>query len=343
MKLSIIIPAYNAENHIEFCLKSCMSQDLACSDYEILVVNDGSTDNTEKKILPFTETYSNIRLESQINKGVGASRNKGVSLSRGEYIYFLDADDYIAKNTLGTLINVLEEYNLDILGFKSKNVLDDSLINSIDYSPNFNVNPILKGTDFLGSYSYRPEVWWYIIKASFYAKSKLFFYDRKFVQDAFFTPTLISRAGRIVLIKFDVHRYRLSNNSITRNTSDEHLKIHLGDMCFAVEKLFELRQDLVVKGITNTKAIELIHLNQQRYVFLIITRFMKSNLKTAKLKDILSNFETIEAYPLKVYTSTLNHKDPLSLLLASIFNRSILLYPSLYSFRVLKRLKHKFS
>jgi glycosyltransferase involved in cell wall biosynthesis len=341
MKLSIIIPSYNVEKHIESCLRSCYQQDLSLSDYEVIIVNDGSTDHTEQKVNPFTKIYSNLRLESQANKGHGAARNVGVSLSKGDYLYFLDADDYIARNTLGTLIKILEAHNLDMLVFKSKTVLDNSFINSVDYNSYFETDAILNGIDFLGTNSYSPEVWRYIIKASFYTKSKLFFYDRKFVQDAFFTPTLMSRASRILSIRFDVHRYRLSKNSITRNTSYDHLKIHLDDLCFAVEKLSELRQDLMLKGITNRKALEQIQIKQQHYVFIIITRFMRSNMKTSKLKDILSNFKSMDAYPLNSYQSSLNHRKPLNVLLTTIFNRSFLLYPSLYSYRVYNHFRYK--
>ncbi len=343
MKLSIIIPAYNADRYIESCLSSCYAQDLEFSDYEVIIVNDGSTDHTEKKARSFAEKYPNIRIKSQVNMGHGAARNTGVPLSNGDYLYFLDADDYIAKNTLGTLIKFLSQHNLDILSFKSKNVSDDSFINSKDSAKDLKLDPVLNGIDFLGSHKYGPEVWRYIIKRSFYVESKLFFYNRKFVQDSFFTPTLISKAERILSVNYDVHRYRSSNDSITKNKSDDHLKIHLEDMCFAVQKLYSLRQDLISKDRSNTKASNNLHIKQQIYVFIIIARFMKSNFKISKLKPILSNFKTIEAYPLTEYKSTLSYKAPLNLILTSIFNNEILLYPLIHSFRFFKNLKAKFS
>ena len=325
MKLSIIIPAYNVENYIEPCLQSCLEQDIEISDYEIIVVNDGSTDNTEEKVHFFAEAHPNLYLISQSNNGVGAARNKGVNCSKGEYIYFLDADDYIAKNTLGVLTKIIEHYNPDLLWFSSQNVFDNSFINSNTSELDITSNQVINGVEFLGSHDYKPEVWWYFIKKSFYIENKIVFYDKKFVQDAYITPTLISKAERIVHIPYDVHRYRVSNVSITRNTSEEHLKTHLKDLCYAIEKLFYLKKDLINTGITNSLAIKRIQAKQQYYVFIAITRFMRSSLKPKELKGMLSDFKTIDAYPLNVYWSTLSLKDPLNLTLTFIFNRSFLL------------------
>lgn len=343
MKLSIIVPAYNVEDYIELCIQSCLEQDIDQSAYEVIVINDGSTDRTEDKIKPIARRYPNVQLVSQENKGLGGARNTGVSCSQGDYIYFLDADDYIAKNTLGTLIKVLEHFNPDILSFLSQNVLDNFCLNSKTSEVDISAQNLLNGIDYLASYNYKPEVWWYMIKKDFYLTHNMGFYDKKFVQDAYFTPTLISKAKRILHIPYDVHRYRVSNISITRNKSDQHLKIHLNDLCFAIEQLHQLRQDLIKEGVRNIEALQRIHVNQQRYVFIAITRFIRSNLKPSELNQMLSDFRAIDAYPLKVYQSTLSLKDPLNLSLSFIFNKKILLYPTVHAFRIYKKLKRNAS
>jgi glycosyltransferase involved in cell wall biosynthesis len=341
MKLSIIIPAYNAQAYIESCLNSCCKQDLQTSEYEIIVVNDGSTDDTPKKIRPFTEKYPNIYLKNQENKGNGAARNAGVAMAKGTYIYFLDADDYIATNTLGTVIKLQEQNNLDMIIFSSVNVKDGYQTGSKHANFKIEINTILCGIDFLASHDYLPEVWRYIIKKPFYLKSGITFYDKKFVQDAFFTPTLISKTQRISYIDYDVHRYRKSLNSITRNREANHLKTHLNDMCFSVHKLHQLKNDLKEKGITNNQALQRLHVKQQNYVFIIIFRFMKSPFKTSELKNILLDFKTIEAYPLDKYMASLGNKPNLTKVLTFIFNRTYLLYPSIHIYKLLKYLSPK--
>lgn len=107
MKLSIVIPAYNAEKTISRCLDSVLAQNYF--DYEVIVVNDGSTDNTDKICAKYIENDEKVRLISQKNKGVSAARNTGISEANGEYILFIDADDYIENNTFGFLLGGIED------------------------------------------------------------------------------------------------------------------------------------------------------------------------------------------------------------------------------------------
>lgn len=100
MKLSIIIPVYNSEKYITCCLESLLVQEMSANEYEIIIVNDGSTDSGGLIARDYTERHSNIHLFNQKNKGVGTARNKGIELAKGDYIYFIDPDDYIAINVL---------------------------------------------------------------------------------------------------------------------------------------------------------------------------------------------------------------------------------------------------
>ncbi|WP_163399996.1 glycosyltransferase family 2 protein [Flavobacterium fluviatile] len=103
---SIIIPLYNKESFIENTLKSIFSQTF--TDYEIIVVNDGSTDNSEKIVLAFND--NRIRFYSQNNQGVSAARNVGIKKSKGDFIAFLDADDYWYPNHLEILEKLIKDY-----------------------------------------------------------------------------------------------------------------------------------------------------------------------------------------------------------------------------------------
>ena len=95
-KVSIIVPAYNVENYIERCIESLLSQTL--KEIEIIIVNDGSTDQTKEKILPYIKKYPEkvIYLEKE-NGGLSSARNYGMPYAKGEYIAFIDSDDYVEK------------------------------------------------------------------------------------------------------------------------------------------------------------------------------------------------------------------------------------------------------
>ncbi len=103
MFLSVIVPVYNAQAHLEECLSSLLRQDLAPEDYEILCVNDGSKDGSGAILTQFAEAYPNVRVLTQENQGVVSARNAGLKAACGEFIWFVDADDLVRPNCLGFL------------------------------------------------------------------------------------------------------------------------------------------------------------------------------------------------------------------------------------------------
>lgn len=115
IKFSIIIPCYNVEKYIEKTIKSVLSQ--TYSNFELLLINDGSTDNTFKIIKQLKETDDRIRVFSQENLGVSQTRNKGISLSKGEFIYFLDGDDLIENNLLEKANEIFDKKEIDVFSF----------------------------------------------------------------------------------------------------------------------------------------------------------------------------------------------------------------------------------
>lgn len=116
MRLSIIIPAYNAESHIERCLNSCLRQQkIASQDYEVIVIDDGSTDRTAMIVDEFMQEFSNVNLISKENKGVSSARNLGIEQSTGEYLLFVDADDELMLNNCIDFEKSLTEMEFDIL------------------------------------------------------------------------------------------------------------------------------------------------------------------------------------------------------------------------------------
>lgn len=120
MKLSIIIPIYNAENYIAKCLQSLYEQDLPIEHYEIIVVNDGTPDNSMKIVEHYANRFNNIKIIDQKNSGVSIARNKGISNAIGDYITFVDSDDWISRNSLGYIYTFLQKnYGTDILILQS--------------------------------------------------------------------------------------------------------------------------------------------------------------------------------------------------------------------------------
>ena len=115
INVSIILPAYNVECCIAKCIQSLLNQTL--KNIEIILINDGSTDNTLKIIEKFSKLDSRIKVVSKNNGGVASARNLGVTLSKGKYIDFVDPDDFIELNTYEILYNLAEKNNLDMITY----------------------------------------------------------------------------------------------------------------------------------------------------------------------------------------------------------------------------------
>ena len=111
-KISVIVPIYNSEKYLKKCLDSLVSQTL--KNIEILLINDGSSDNSLEICKNFERKYSNVKVFSHENKGVSYTRNVGLMNAKGAYITFLDADDYLSSNSIKNLISFFDKHYEEI-------------------------------------------------------------------------------------------------------------------------------------------------------------------------------------------------------------------------------------
>lgn len=124
-KVSVIIPVYNSEKYLKRCVESVLNQ--TYSNIEIIIINDGSTDNSKKILEELKENNKNIQLLSQQNKGQSAARNLGMKVAQGEYIGFVDSDDWIHPQMYSHLVKILEDNKSDISSAQMKTVKDDKV------------------------------------------------------------------------------------------------------------------------------------------------------------------------------------------------------------------------
>lgn len=176
MLLSIIIPAYNVEKYIKKILQLLTSQ--MSNDCEIIVVNDGSTDNTLCYAKEVANTNNRIFIINQKNLGVSVARNKGIEFAQGKYLYFLDADDTLEKDSLSFFLETIgnnSNHSIYAFGYKSKNDNKEKKYASTKYNKQILKNPLLKQI-FLSK------------KLCFHICSTI--YEKKFVieNNLFFTP-----------------------------------------------------------------------------------------------------------------------------------------------------------
>lgn len=139
LKFSIIVPAYNAELYIGKCLDSLLQQDLSHADYEIIVIDDGSTDGTRHILDDYAKKESCVNVYTVVNQGVSEARNYGVRLAKGRYFLFVDSDDTMAANMLQYAYEKMELSGLDIL--------------LMDYSYHDDKDELKKEFDYVGKFS----------------------------------------------------------------------------------------------------------------------------------------------------------------------------------------------
>lgn len=131
MFISIIIPIYNTEKYLDECLQSLLKQNISTDDYEIICINDGSTDASLNLLNKYENETSNLKIINQKNSGVCAARNNGINLAKGDYIWFIDSDDYIEENILTELKKKAYSKDYDRITFENYYFADDEATNKM--------------------------------------------------------------------------------------------------------------------------------------------------------------------------------------------------------------------
>ena len=202
MKLSIIIPVFNTEPYLFRCLSSCLSQDIPETDYEIVVVNDGSTDGSLAIAERIASSHPSIRIISQENGGLSRARNAGLSAAEGEYVWFVDSDDYIARNCLETLLGKCEREDLDVLGMGMSRGMPDGSVLERRYYRNEHSRIVYDGPSAMRAGVFKtPCAPFYIIRRSFLLENGLSFLDGLLHEDEEFTPRMFYLARRISFVE----------------------------------------------------------------------------------------------------------------------------------------------
>ena len=243
--ISFVIPAYNAGNTIENTINSILKQKETSLQYEIIVVNDGSTDNLNDIMKKFNEN-KNIKYFSKENTGVADTRNYGINKSNGEYIIFVDSDDYISESLLKDIETYVKQ---DIELIKWNSVFVDENKNEISKNVNIAFEKVTGEQGFnllFGKDNLIDCLWNYAIKKEI----MLEFPTGKYHEDFAIMPLIILKAKTMVAIDKYEYYYVQSQNSIMRNTSEKKTRQKLEDKLIHYDNFIKEIEKIPVQKVT---------------------------------------------------------------------------------------------
>ena len=212
-KFSIIIPCYNAEPYLERCLNSIISQ--SYKNFEIIIINDGSTDKSLEIIEKYLNIFGNIKCINQTNQGVAIARNNGINQISGNKFIFVDADDYINPDLLGLLNEVLKKRNSDIIRFNA-NLITTEGVNEKKYF--CAGHDLIDGKTalkiFVDSKVRYGPLWLYCYDTNFFKVNNFSFIENKIHED-FYNIYVLSKASSIQCIDYIGYNYVKNDTGIT--------------------------------------------------------------------------------------------------------------------------------
>lgn len=321
------------ERYLPDCIDSLLDQNLNPAEYEIIIVNDESKDSTLRVANNYAATHPNlIIVVDKKNAGVGAARNTGFDLAKGKYLYFLDPDDYLAKNTMTTILSLMEANDLDILTFHSMPVIKRHVPNSLNIEHGVKELVVQDGISYIANIKHHNEIWWYFIKREFMVNTGIRFIEGKWMEDAILTSELFLKAERMAHADIDVHRYRILPTSAMRNKTPEHYNKVIFDNANAAHVYKDLIESVPKDHPKAKPCIKRLKTRQQSFVFFLMVRLMKSDISVKRIPEMLDGFEKIDAYPLKKFIGADYHGIGYSFLVF-IFNRKSLINPFIKFFR----------
>lgn len=295
IKLSIIVPVYNVELYIEQCITSLLKQTM--KEIEIIVVNDGATDKSIDLVKSFHN--SQIKIINQSNQGLSAARNKGLKYAKGEYIVFVDSDDFIRfDNAFEEMYNIGRDNNSDIVCGNAIKYYSDEKYNKLNYDFESDLSTNLSGTDFL-SYSLIKNrlfvpVWLYMYKREFLNLNSLIFKEGIYHEDEDFTPRVFLNNPKISIYNKCFYVYRQREGSIMKNNDFLYKRaLDVLDLSMELNKLFKNIENKNLKCLYMNYLAELVlsHIDSVKmnkipfYIRKFVFFYVKN--KSLKIKSLI--------------------------------------------------------
>lgn len=250
MTLSVVLPVYNVADYLGACLDSLFAQTFV--DFEIIAVDDGSTDSSAAILSRYAEGDKRLKVIRQANAGLGAARNRGLNLSSGKYVHFLDSDDLLEPTTYERVIDAMEKYELDQLVFSAKAFGADDASEATkkriaDYDCYYAIASSIEGKVVDGGEMMALEletghlfvsVPLRVMRRETLLKSDCRFIEGVVREDESFTSLLMLKSPRVMALKDRFYLRRVREGSLAKGGAAAR---HVEGLLFAAVKLIEAK------------------------------------------------------------------------------------------------------
>lgn len=300
MKYSVIIPVYNVEKYIDRCLKSIISQNY--DDLEIIVVDNGSTDSSGSICDTYANEYSNISVYHIENHGVGSARNFGLSKARGEFIYFVDSDDYLVGNLFADFADKLV-LDMDLAVFSYYNSFEEDLTEkqrtekSLPFKGNYDKDGFIKIFKelFLSDMLY--TVWNKIYRREFLLENNLSFEQYELGEDVRFNLDVYREVNKIYLSQDSYYVYVIGRKgSAMSGYNPKRLQYQLQELKLVDSLLKDWHIDS--SNLDNTVKARILmgniyNISKQKLLVTKKVKLVKEICKSKDMADFIRNDSSI--------------------------------------------------
>lgn len=256
MYLSIIIPIYDVEHYIRLCLNSIYQQKVKESLFEVVIVNDGTKDNSMLIVNEFARTYGNMHIINQENQGLSCARNAGIDDAKGEYIWFVDSDDTLPPGSINKLLTIIQSHEAEVYAFGSNNTTENS--NSTCPQSVFTNKRFYKYRNQVhdGFFYHRKLAMGmaqrFLFSKQFIIENKLTFMPHVYHEDMEYMVRVYLYANRIKPLNENFYNYLIRNNgSITSTFNIKRLQDRL--------KIIQSLQKMTKNYLPKTKEVTLLN------------------------------------------------------------------------------------
>lgn len=306
MDLSIIIALYNTEKYIKKCVESIYeNNNLERATFEVIVINDGSTDNSPKIVKELQNKYANLILLNKENGGQSSARNQGFKIAKGEYIFCLDSDDFINSYELGRALVFCKEKDLDLLPINLTKYNEDIVpLNLIKDNYVELMNQIIDGGEFLNCYVIYGSMCRYIYKKSIMANNNLYLTEGIYHEDEEFVIKFISYCNVVSYKNHLVYHQIVRNNSTTQNADKTHRLKLVKDLAVVILRLDEFSREFDKKS----KIYKGVLIKKEQLLVTLFLRLEKKEIAKEEKVKIIKLLKTNDLFPLKLKDSRLKFK-----------------------------------